>query len=115
VARVETIVADMAKLPLPDAMADLCLTYSGLHAVAEPQRALGEVVRCLKPGGRLVGSSFTTSGTRRQQRLFAVAQERGEHVPRATRRDLDAWLRDTGVGELRLEGDGFVVFSGVKR
>jgi SAM-dependent methyltransferase len=56
--QVETVKADMCALPFPDAIADLCLSYSGLHAVPEPEAAVAELARCLKPGGELVGSMF---------------------------------------------------------
>jgi ubiquinone/menaquinone biosynthesis C-methylase UbiE len=45
--QVETIAADMRALPFEDGLADVCLSYSGLHAVPDPQLALRETVRCL--------------------------------------------------------------------
>jgi SAM-dependent methyltransferase len=63
---IEAVRADMAALPFSDATADLCLCYSGLHIVDDPQAVLTEIARCLKPGGELVGTTFLLDGSRRQ-------------------------------------------------
>lgn len=110
----QAVQADMAALPLPGESVDLCLTFSGLHAVDDPRGVLRELLRCLRVGGRLVGSTFTTEGTRRQRWFFASAERRGVPVPRAGRDELEGWLREAGVVELALQGSGFVVFSGIK-
>jgi ubiquinone/menaquinone biosynthesis C-methylase UbiE len=46
--------ADAAKLPFGDASFDTVISASALHAFPEPERALGEVRRVLRPGGRLL-------------------------------------------------------------
>jgi ubiquinone/menaquinone biosynthesis C-methylase UbiE len=50
----EFVAGDMLKLPLDDGAADLVLSYSGLHMVSDPERAVQELARCLKPGGHNV-------------------------------------------------------------
>ena len=45
---------ELEALPLPDASVDLALLVLVLHYLPEPQRALAEAYRVLKPGGRLV-------------------------------------------------------------
>ena len=49
---VETIQADAAHLPLPDASLDAALCTLGLSAIPDPEAAISEVHRCLRPGGR---------------------------------------------------------------
>lgn len=51
---IELELADIAATPLEDAEADLYLLYNVLHVVSEPQAAVAEATRCLKPGGQLV-------------------------------------------------------------
>ena len=81
-ASMELVQADMQALPLPDATADLCLGYSGLHMVADPARTLAELVRCLKPGGELVGSTFLAEGARRRRGALGHGERTGQNGPR---------------------------------
>jgi ubiquinone/menaquinone biosynthesis C-methylase UbiE len=46
--------ADAAALPFPAARFDTVVSASALHDFAEPERALAEVRRVLRPGGRLL-------------------------------------------------------------
>lgn len=56
--RVDLVRAPIEALPLPDRSADLLLSDHGALSYAEPERALPECARVLRPGGRLV---FLTS------------------------------------------------------
>jgi SAM-dependent methyltransferase len=49
---VETVEADIADLPLPDASHDVVLLSQALHYADAPQLALSEALRILVPGGR---------------------------------------------------------------
>lgn len=53
-ARSADVIGDLADLPLPDADFDLVLCTEVLEHVAEPARAVAEIARILRPGGRLV-------------------------------------------------------------
>jgi ubiquinone/menaquinone biosynthesis C-methylase UbiE len=113
--QIETVSADMRALPFSDAIADLCLSYSGLHAVADPEETVAEIVRCLKPGGELVGSMFLLEGTRRQQFLIERGQRRGQFGRCGTSADLRRWLTKAGIADPTVEPEcGFVVFRGHK-
>ena len=109
-ARVETLEADMRSLPLPDASADLFCSYNGLHMIAEPEQAIAEIARVLRPGGELVGSAFAADGARRQRLLIAAAQRRGTQPALGTRADHARWLREAGLSDVAVEGRGLVVF-----
>jgi ubiquinone/menaquinone biosynthesis C-methylase UbiE len=103
----ELLRADMRALPLPDGLADLCLSYSGLHMVSDPDVALAEAVRCLKPGGELIGTTFVAQGSRRQRLLLGQGPAAGE---------LRSWLEDAGVESVVVEPErGFALFRGRKR
>lgn len=102
------IAGDMAALPLKDRTVDLCLSYGGLHCVPNPDAALAEMARCLRPGGRLVGTTFLADGSRRQRRL--LDGDGFGHV--GTADDLRGWLRECGLTDISVDrDDGLAVFS----
>ena len=53
---------DVEELPFDDASFDRVLISAGLMHVPDPSRALGEVVRVLVPGGRLVANVWGPDG-----------------------------------------------------
>jgi SAM-dependent methyltransferase len=107
-AEIQLIEGDMYRLPLEDATVDMCLSYGGLHCVARPQAALEEMARCLRSGGRLLGSTFLAQGSRRQR--FLLRNEDFGHTGSAD--DLRDWLHGAGFGEVSIDrSDGLVVFG----
>lgn len=110
-AGVELIEGDMYRLEIPDATADMCLSYGGLHCVARPADALAEMARCVRPGGRLLGSTFLSAGSRRQRLLL-----RGEDFgSTGSAEDLRDWLSAAGLADISLDrADGLVVFGAVR-
>ena len=108
--QVQTVEADMRRLPLDDASADLVLSYSGLHMVADPEVAVAELARVLRPGGELTGSTFTADGTRRQRRLFASGERRGIPAPPQDAAVVHGWLEAAGLVDVDVRGRGFAVF-----
>lgn len=51
---IETLSADLAELPLPDASVDLIMSRSVFEHLTEPDRVYAEFSRVLRPGGRVV-------------------------------------------------------------
>ncbi len=112
--RVEFAVADMRALPFADEQADLFLSYNGLHMLDDPERAVTEIARCLKPGGELVGTSLLAEGSWQQRALIGIGRRRGFPVP-PSRRDLHRWLTAAGIAGPVIEPDhGLAVFRGHK-
>ncbi len=110
--RVEFVAGDMLALPFDDGVADLVLSYSGLHMVSDPERAVRELARCLKPGGRLVGTTFLAGGTRRARALLGISARRGHPRPPA-REDVVRWLTDAGIVDAQVGPQpGFAAFGG---
>ena len=110
-ADVQLIECDMYRLPLEDGAADLCLSYGGLHCVGRPQAALAEMTRCLRPGGRLLGSTFLAQGSRRQRRLLS----NDDFGSTGSAEDLRGWLHAAGLTEVSIDrDDGLPVFSAMR-
>lgn len=110
--QVELAKADAAALPVEDQTVDLFLSYFGLHCFPDPEAAIREAARCLRPGGRLVGASIVT-GTGLLDRV-RVRPNKGVLGLVGSEDDLRGWLEDAGLRDLRLDRRGlFVVFGGV--
>ena len=58
----DTIIASAEAMPLPDASFDGILMECSLSVMADPEAALGECRRVLRPGGRLVVSDLYARG-----------------------------------------------------
>jgi ArsR family transcriptional regulator len=54
VENVEWKKGDLLRLPLRDACVDLALLSLSLHHASEPERAVGEALRVVRPGGRML-------------------------------------------------------------
>jgi len=72
---VEVRIADATALPLPDASADVVISNGVLNLVPEKERAFREILRVLRPGGRLHLADIVLDA------------ELGEEV----RRNIDLW------------------------
>lgn len=88
--------ANAADLPLSSASADLFFSFWGLHCFADPQAAMVEAARVLKPGGRLVGSSFVCGQDTLRQRLL-IRPHVGDFGPLGTQPEIESWLTATGL------------------
>jgi ubiquinone/menaquinone biosynthesis C-methylase UbiE len=97
--QIEFLTADMTNLPFADAEVDLFLCFSGLHMLDQPQLAIEEFARCLKPGGRLIGTTFLMGGNRRARLFFKMGSRRGRHPLPPERGALADWFETAGLVE----------------
>lgn len=106
---VETLQADATDLSLPDASADLFLSFWGLHCFERPRLAIAEAARVLAPGGRLVGASFVRGDDTLRQRLL-IRSGHGAFGQVPTEAEVKEWLWDEDLLVKMLSRSGPFVF-----
>ncbi|OLF16639.1 class I SAM-dependent methyltransferase [Actinophytocola xanthii] len=101
--------ADLTRLPFATGAFDSCLCLNGLHCLPDPARAVRELARCLRPGGRLVGDLVVSGAGVRQDLALAVLRRLGLFGPGGTPADLGGWLAAAHLRVDRILRSGAVV------
>jgi ubiquinone/menaquinone biosynthesis C-methylase UbiE/DNA-binding transcriptional ArsR family regulator len=107
---------DLARLPLDAASVDVALLSQTLHHASDPQRAVAEAVRILRPGGRVLVLDL------REHEQAWVRTRLGDRHLGFSHAQIETMLRDAGLRNIRVQvgarksGDPFVVLvaSGAK-
>jgi ubiquinone/menaquinone biosynthesis C-methylase UbiE len=111
---VHGVQADVARLPLRDGSVDLCVSFTGLHCFPDPEAAVRELARVIRPGGVLTGSAFLTDTGRRYDVMRRVGRAAGLLGRSLSRAELADWLAPS-FGEVSLRTSGALVyFRGVR-
>lgn len=116
VANVEWKKGDLTRLPLRDDSVDVGLLSQSLHHASDPERAIAETVRVLRPGGRLLLLDL------RDHDQAWVRNRFGDRHLGFTAAQLESLLRGGGLENIRVHvgaskaGDPFAVLiaSGAK-
>lgn len=111
---VELVEADATEIPLPPASADLFLAYWGLHCFADPQGALNEAARVLRPAGRLVGSCLVRGHDSLRQRLL-IRPNFGDFGRVGTQPEIEAWLAEAAFDLTTVKRSGPMLFFDARR
>jgi SAM-dependent methyltransferase len=121
---IDARVADVQELPFPDGSFDAVVAAWVLFHVPEVPRALDELARVLRPGGRLVAATNSNEHLQELYDLlelgrmpFAFSSENGEELLRARfsrveRRDAFGWIEFPSRSEAQQYVDDGIVFSG---
>jgi ubiquinone/menaquinone biosynthesis C-methylase UbiE/DNA-binding transcriptional ArsR family regulator len=94
---VELREGDLEALPIDDGEVDVAVLALVLHYVVDPPSVLSEVLRILKPGGRLLLVDM-----RPHDRGGAYGQEMGHIWPGFEPERVEAWLRDAAFDRIRV-------------
>jgi SAM-dependent methyltransferase len=110
---IQFIETDAVSIPVADSSTDLFLSYWGLHCFPDPQAAIEEMARVLRPGARLVGSCFVR-GNRLRQRL-QLKPHTADFGPMCTESELLDWLTQAGLCEVSSRRSGLFMFFDARR
>ncbi len=111
--QLEFRLADAAALPFCDGLFDVVTCGLSVSHFDDRERALGEVVRVLRPGGTFVASAWADAGSSPSKTVFqlldhyaAPGDSLDEETWTTAQRGSDA-LREAGFASVRVEIDSF--------
>ncbi len=104
--QVTTTTADVEALPYDDASFDLVVCFTGLHCFPDPRRAVSEMTRVLRPGGRITGSLVLADAGLRYTSVLVGGRLSGLLGPSATARQVRHWLGEDGMSAVRVHRSG---------
>ena len=108
------VIADGADLPFPARSFDAVVSMNALHHIRDHRSVIGEMLRVLKPGGKIVLADFDAKGFRIFDRVHA--SEGRIHERRPYRWDgIAARLRRAGWRIRRARGENTEVLLGEGR
>jgi 2-polyprenyl-3-methyl-5-hydroxy-6-metoxy-1,4-benzoquinol methylase len=95
--RITFVTADARVLPWPAGNFDTVTSWNVFHHLDDPSRVFAEMLRVLKPTGKLVLADFSSAGFRV---MDAIHEAEGRRHPRPPSRftHWQAWLREAGFG-----------------
>lgn len=109
-------IADVGDLPFDDGWFDLVVSFTGLHCFPDPERAVVEMARVLRPGGVITGSALLNDSGLRHEHIRIAGRLGGLLGPGCTGPEVIGWLEENGVADVVLKRSGAIAyFRGVKR
>ncbi|CAB4720563.1 unannotated protein [freshwater metagenome] len=108
-------IADVGDLPFDDASFDLVVSFTGLHCFPDPEAAVEQMCRVLRPGGAITGSAVLNDTGLRFELVRRGGRVAGLLGPGCTGEEVILWLTRAGVVDVTLEVSGAIgYFRGVK-
>jgi SAM-dependent methyltransferase len=113
--QVEFETADVERLPFGVGEFDRVISFAGLHCFPNPRKAVLEIARILRGGGEFTGSVFLTGSGIRYVPAIVAGRAAGVMGPSGTRDDLERWLRDAGLRNVRIDVSGAIAYFGATK
>jgi ubiquinone/menaquinone biosynthesis C-methylase UbiE len=107
--------ADVEALPFADGEFDLCVSFTGLHCFPHPRRAVAELARVVRRGGRLSASAVLADAGLRYRPMLAAARAARLMGPSASGPQIMSWLREAGFTEVELARSGALGYVTARR
>jgi ubiquinone/menaquinone biosynthesis C-methylase UbiE len=101
--KIRFILQDAARLPWPDGTFDAAVTMNAMHHIAHFERVLEEMLRVVKPGGKIVLADFSPRGFQIIARAHRAEGKIHPHEPNDFR-ELQRLLRERGWVARRRKG-----------
>jgi len=79
--RIEFVLADAGSLPWQAHSFDTVTSWNVFHHLDDPEQVFGEMLRVLRPDGKLVVADFSPSGFRIMDAIHAAEGKRHPHPP----------------------------------
>jgi ubiquinone/menaquinone biosynthesis C-methylase UbiE len=94
--RIKFVLQDAARLPWPDHTFGAVVTLNAMHHIRDFQPVLEEMLRVVKPGGKLVLADFSPRGFQNMDRAHRAEGKMHMHEPHSFR-ELQQFLRKRGL------------------
>lgn len=112
---IEAVIEDVQALTFEEATFDLVLAFTSLHCFPDPERAVAELTRVLRPGGRIAGSTMLRGAPSLRGRLgWFGGSAMGVLGPGCTADQLHRWLSQ-GCSDVRLTASGGITYFSATR
>ncbi|MCX6911118.1 MAG: class I SAM-dependent methyltransferase [Verrucomicrobia bacterium] len=94
--RIKFVLRDAGRLPWRDGAFDAAVTFNAMHHIPHFQRVLKEMLRVVKPGGKIVLGDFSPRGFQIMDRIHRAESKTHQHEVHHFC-DLQRFLRERGL------------------
>lgn len=114
--QVEFVRTSVTTMPFADGTFDLCVCFNGLHCFDDPNAAIAEMVRILRPGGRLLGTVVVSDHGGLSGKAIRFFQRTDQFGSVPAEDDLRTWFDDAGLQGVEVSREGaWASFSGRRK